>query len=35
MMNADDEDKTSFITNQGLYCYKFMYFKLKNAKATY
>lgn len=34
-MHAPDEDKTSFITNRGLYCYKVRSFKLKNARATY
>ena len=29
------QEKTSFITNQDLFCYKVMPFGLKNAKATY
>ena len=35
MMHPSDQDKTSFITGQGLYCYKVMPFELKNAGATY
>ncbi|XP_057780030.1 uncharacterized protein LOC130998612 [Salvia miltiorrhiza] len=34
-MHPDDEDKTSFMTNIGLWCYKYMPFGLKNAGATY
>ena len=34
MVEANQE-KTSFITNQGLFCYKVMLFSLKNAGATY
>ncbi|KAK0584847.1 hypothetical protein LWI29_019655 [Acer saccharum] len=34
-MHPSDQEKTSFITNQGLYCYKMMPFGLKNARATY
>ncbi|KAK0572021.1 hypothetical protein LWI29_024976 [Acer saccharum] len=34
-MHHSDQEKTSFITNQGLYCYKMMPFGLKNAGATY
>ena len=31
----EDQEKTAFITNQGLYYYKVMPFRLKNARATY
>ena len=34
-MHGDDQEKTSFITSQGLFCYKVMPFGLKNAGATY
>ena len=30
-----NQEKTSFITSQGLFCYKVMSFSLKNAGATY
>ncbi|KAK0606003.1 hypothetical protein LWI29_033080 [Acer saccharum] len=35
MMHPANQDKTNFITGQGLYCYKVMPFGLKNAGATY
>ena len=34
-MDKADQEKTSFVTNQGLFCYKVMPFRLKNARATY
>ena len=34
-MAPEDEEKTAFITNRGLYCYRVMLFGLKNAGATY
>ena len=34
-MSPEDEDKTIFTTDRGLYCYKVMSFGLKNAGATY
>ena len=34
-MNDADQEKTSFVTSQGLYCYKVMPFGLKNAGETY
>ena len=34
-MHEADQEKTSFVTSQGLFCYKVMPFNLKNAGATY
>ena len=34
-MEEADQEKTSFVTSQGLFCYKVMPFGLKNAGATY
>ena len=34
-MDPSNQEKTSFITNQGTYCYRVMPFGLKNAGATY
>ncbi|GMH27988.1 hypothetical protein Nepgr_029831 [Nepenthes gracilis] len=34
-MDPEDEEHTSFMTDQGTYCYKMMPFGLKNAGATY
>ena len=34
-MDEYDQEKTSFVTNQRLYCYKVMPFGLKNTRATY
>ena len=35
MLDKEGQEKTSFITSQGFYCYKVMPFRLKNAWATY
>jgi hypothetical protein len=35
VMDEDDQEKTSFITSKGLFCYRVMSFGLKNAGATY
>ena len=34
-MEEVDQEKTSFVTSQGLFCYKVMPFGLKNAGATF
>ena len=34
-MTEEDQEKTAFITSQGLYCYKVMPFRLKNVGTTY
>ena len=34
-MEPDDQEKTSFVTQKGTYCYRVMPFGLKNAGATY
>ena len=34
-MDEADQEKTSFVTSQGLFCYKVMPFGLKNASVTY
>jgi len=35
MMNPEDQEKTAFYTEQGIFCYRVMPFGLKNAGATY
>ena len=35
LMDEDDQEKTSFVTNQGLYRYKVMPFRLKKVGAIY
>ena len=35
LMHPDDQEKTAFITERGIFCYKVMPFGLKNAGATY
>ena len=34
-MEEANQEKTSFVTSHGLFCYKVMLFGLKNARATY
>ena len=34
-MHEDDQEKISFVTSQGLFCYKAITFGLKNVGATY
>ena len=35
LMHGKDQEKTSFMTFKGIYCYKVMPFGLKNAGSTY
>jgi hypothetical protein len=35
MTHPDNEEKTTFVTDQGLFCYKVMPFGLRNAGVTY
>ena len=35
LMHPDDQEKTTFITEMGIFCYKVMSFGLKNTGATY
>ena len=35
LMAEEDQEKTAFVTSQGLYCYRVMPFGLKNVGATY
>lgn len=35
LMHLEDQEKTSFITDRGIYCYKVMPFGLKKAGTTY
>lgn len=35
LMFQPDEEKTTFVTPQGLHCYRIMSFRLKNVGATY
>ena len=34
-MDEADQEKTSFVTSQGLFCYKMLPFRLKNTGVTY
>ena len=34
-LDEADQEKTSFVTNQGLFCYKVILFGLKNIGTTY
>ena len=34
-LDESDQEETSFVISQGLFCYKVMSFGLKNAGATY
>ena len=35
LMRAEDQEKTAFMIDKGIYCYKVMLFGLKNAGSTY
>ena len=35
LMHPEDQEKTFFVTERGIFCYKVMPFGLKNAGATY
>ena len=35
LIKEEDQEKTTFVTSQGLYCYKVMPFVLRNVGATY
>ena len=35
LMHPNDQEKTAFVTERGIYCYKVMPFGLKNAGSTY
>ncbi|KAJ9536516.1 hypothetical protein OSB04_un000310 [Centaurea solstitialis] len=35
LMHTEDQEKTAFMTDKGIYCYKVMPFGLKNAGSTY
>ena len=35
LMHPEDQEKTSFVTERGIFCYKVMPFGLKNAGVTY
>ncbi|KAJ9544420.1 hypothetical protein OSB04_024127 [Centaurea solstitialis] len=35
LMHTDDQEKTAFMTDKGIYCYRVMPFGLKNAGSTY
>ena len=35
LMKEKNQEKTTFVTSQGLYCYKITSFRLKNTGATY
>ena len=35
LVHPDDQERTAFITERGIFCYKVMSFELKNTGATY